>query len=380
MGQSAAFRLRVEPLKAGHFAGNSHEGVSGGLLSSATLQSLLLQTWISGLGGLFHSSLTTRTTRVLTLLETASAIRTDCWRWHCFARQPPLKLLASGSSSAQSPERFSRSQALRLLIQGAMKDPVAQSPSWLVRCDPLDQVTLDVLRESGFQPLLLRRIWTAPQKQAAPVMGQTQGSADDLQWSSISQNNVKALLSVEQSSISPQHRQIIDRQCIDLLDRRQGSLVLMAGVDREPVAIAGLLNRPWGLESFRFEFVRGPAWDARIGSAFKNHLHRWVVRGRTPELLVNEDDHRMQNLLESLGWTSEKSELLLGRSLWRRVSQREPTGLRPLETMLGHLQPQNPPLPPTGTKALKPRPTPRSMLSLDVGRRRIGLAGCDASD
>lgn len=353
MGQSAAFRLRVEPLKAGHFAGNSHEGVSGGLLSSATLQSLLVQTWISGLGGLFHSSLTTRTTRVLTLLETASTDqdrllamallrpgnrRSSCWH---------LDLL-----QAQSPERFSRSQALRLLIQRAMKDPVAQSPSWLVRCDPLDQVTLDVLRESGFQPLLLRRIWTAPQKQAAPVMGPTLGSADDLQWSSISQNNVKALLSVEQSSISPQHRQIIDRQCIDLLDRRQGSLVLMAGVDREPVAIAGLLNRPWGLESTRFEFVRGPAWDARIGSAFKNHLHRWVVRGRTPELLVNEDDHRMQNLLESIGWTSEKSELLLGRSLWRRVSQREPTGLRPLETMLGHLQPQHPPLP---TPTLAPR-------------------------
>ena len=150
MGQSAAFRLRVEPLKAVHFAGNSCKGEIGDFLPYATLQSLLVQTWISGLGGLFRSPLTTRTTRVLTLLETASTHqerllamalfrpgnrRSSCWH---------LDLL-----QAQSPERFSRSQALRLLIQGAMNDPVAQAPSWLVRCDPLDQVTLDALRESG---------------------------------------------------------------------------------------------------------------------------------------------------------------------------------------------------------------------------------------
>ena len=76
------------------------------------------------------------------------------------------------------------------------------------------------------------------------------------------------------------------------------------------------------------------------------------MRGRPLELLVNEDDHSMQGELERLGWTSGGSELLLGRSLWRRVSQREPAGLRSLETMLGHLQPQHPPLP---TPTLAPR-------------------------
>lgn len=353
MGQSAGFRLRIEPLKAGHIASNPFNGERNEGLPDTTLQTLLVQNWVSGLGGLIRSPLTTRTTRVLSLLETASTHQD---------RLLALALLRPGNRRStcwhldllqfQSPERFSHAQALRLLIQDSMKDPVAQSPSWLVRCDPLDRVTLDVLRESGFQPLLQRRIWTAPQKQRSALEEQALGLPDDLRWSAVSRSNVKPLLSLEQSSISPQHRQIIDRHWIDLLDRRQGSLVLMAGVNKEPVAIAGLLNRPWGLDASRCEFVRGPAWDARISSAFSDIVHRWVVRGRIPELLVNEDDHRMQNQLESLGWTSEKSELLLGRSLWRRVSQREPGGLRSLETMLGHLQPQHPPLP---TPTLAPR-------------------------
>lgn len=353
MGQSAGFRLRIEPLKAGHVTSYPQGGEHQAALPPSTLQTLLVQNWVSGLGGLIRSPLTTRTLRVLTLLETASSQqdqllalallrpgnrRSTCWQ---------LDLL-----QVRTPERFSRSQALQLLIQGAMKDPVAQSPSWLVRCDPLDRITLDVLRESGFQPLLQRRIWRAPETSSAPSEQPSLACPEGIQWMPVSRSNVKPLLSLEQSSISPQHRQIIDRQWIDLLDRRQGSLVLMAGVDREPVAIAGLLNRPWGLDASRYEFVRGPAWDARISAAFSSILQRWGMRGRPLELLVNEDDHSMQGELERLGWTSGGSELLLGRSLWRRVSQREPAGLRSLETMLGHLQPQHPPLP---TPTLAPR-------------------------
>ena len=353
MGQSAGYRLRSEPLKAAHIAGQADAGEPNGWMPAATLQTLLVQNWFSGLGGLIRTPLTTRTTRVLSLLETASGARD---------RLLALALLRPGNRRStcwhldllqiKGPERFSRSQALRLLIQDSMKDPVAQSPSWLVRCDPLDRVTLDVLRESGFQPLLQRRIWTAPHKQPSPSRDQSLGCPEGVHWSALSRSNVKPLLSLEQSGISPQHRQIIDRHWIDLLDHRQGSLVLMAGPDREPVAIAGLLNRPWGLDASRFEFVRGPAWDARIGAAISAMVRDWRERGRTPELLVNEDDHWMQSQLERLGWSSDRSELLLGRSLWRRVSQREPVGLRSLETMLGHLQPQHPPLP---TPTLAPR-------------------------
>ena len=65
----------------------------------------------------------------------------------------------------------------------------------------------------------------------------------------------------------------------------------------------------------------------------------------TPELLVDEDDARLLAIVQRCGFQLQQTQLVLGRSLWRKLGSRELSGIRPLESMLGRLQPQQPPLP-----------------------------------
>ena len=160
-------------------------------------------------------------------------------------------------------------------------------------------------------------------------------------------------MALEQASISPQHRQILDRQWSDLLDLSGGgSTVLTVQRDGASQVIAGMIRRPWGMDSPRLEVLRGPAWDERIGSGLPAALNQLLGQQNPPSLLVADDDQQLRAVLEGQGWQEGAVEMMLGRSIWRRVHQRSLGGLRPLESMLGRLQPQQPQLP---TPSLAPR-------------------------
>ncbi|QNI55019.1 hypothetical protein SynBIOSE41_02520 [Synechococcus sp. BIOS-E4-1] len=325
-------------------------------IENSALQSLLVQSWFSRLEQFLPDPLNARLTRVLALIESSSESadqieslllmrssnrRNSCWH---------LDVL-----TLASPRHFSRQQGLRLLIQQALNDDIARCRSWLVRCDPTDRPQLDLLRELGFQPLRQARIWNPPIP-VSPSPPEAQRSlqlSDGLSWNPLNQDNARQLLALEQASISPQHRQILDRQWCDLLDLRGGgSTVLTVERDGSSQVIAGLIRRPWGMDSPRLEVLRGPAWDERIGIGLPAALSQLLSQQVSPTLLIAEEDHQLRSILASQGWQEGPLEMMLGRSIWRRVHQRSLGGLRPLESMLGRLQPQQPPLP---TPSLAPR-------------------------
>ncbi|WP_231884107.1 hypothetical protein [Synechococcus sp. MIT S9504] len=325
-------------------------------IENSALQSLLVQSWFSRLEQFLPDPLNARLTRVLALIESSSESadqieslllmrssnrRNSCWH---------LDVL-----TLASPRHFSGQQGLRLLIQQALNDDIARCRSWLVRCDPTDRPQLDLLRELGFQPLRQARIWNPPIP-VSPSPPEAQRSlqlSDGLCWNPLNQDNARQLLALEQASISPQHRQILDRQWCDLLDLRGGgSTVLTVERDGSSQVIAGLIRRPWGMDSPRLEVLRGPAWDERIGIGLPAALSQLLSQQVPPTLLVAEEDHQLRSILASQGWQEGPLEMMLGRSIWRRVHQRSLGGLRPLESMLGRLQPQQPPLP---TPSLAPR-------------------------
>ena len=350
MAATAGFRLRVEPLKAGHLGQIASVSDACSTIENSALQSLLVQSWFSRLDQFLPDPLNARLTRVLALIESSSDSaeqikslllmrssnrRNSCWH---------LDVLSLASSL-----HFSRQQGLRLLIQQALSDDIARCRSWLVRCDPSDRPQLDLLRELGFQPLRQGRIWDPPITASSCSVQLPQG----LSWSPLNRDNARQLLTLEQASISPQHRQILDRQWCDLLDLSGGgSTVLTVQRDGANQVIAGLIRRPWGMDSPRLEMLRGPAWDERIGAGLPAALNQLLSQQSPPSLLVAEDDHQLRAVLEGQGWQEGAVELMLGRSIWRRVHQRNLGGLRPLESMLGRLQPQQPPLP---TPSLAPR-------------------------
>ena len=356
MAVTAGFRLRVEPLKAGHLAQIASVPDACSTIQNSVLQSLLVQSWLSRLDQLLPDPLNPRLTRVLALIESSSESadrigslllmrssnrRNSCWH---------LDVL-----SLAAPRHFSRQQGLRLLIQQALSDDIARCRSWLVRCDPADRPQLDLLRELGFQPLRQARIWNPPDTISPSSPNATgQGQlANGLCWGPLTRENARQLLALEQASISAQHRQILDRQWCDLLDLSGGgSTVLTVERDATSQVIAGLIRRPWGMDSPRLEVLRGPAWDQRIAAGLPAALSQLLSQQITPSLLVAEEDQQLRDLLASQGWQEGSLEMMLGRSIWRRVHQRSLGGLRPLESMLGRLQPQQPPLP---TPSLAPR-------------------------
>lgn len=355
MAATAGFRLRVEPLSASHLALSPTAQAACSPLPENFLQSLLVQSWLSRFDQWLPDRLNARLTRVLSLIESCSDSadrletlalmrcgnrRHSCWHLDL------LPLL--------SPRHFSRQQGLRLLIQQALSDDIARSRSWLVRCDPADRPQLDVLREMGFQPLRHGRLWTPPEQiTTAPDGAVTATPPRGLGWGPLSDDTARQLLTLEQASMTPQHRQILDRQYGDLLDLRGGgSTVLTAQREQSQQVIAGLIRRPWGIDAPALELVRGPAWDERIGDALPAALVTLQLQQTAPCLVVAEDDQQIASVLEGQGWQPGPLELMLGRSLWRRAPQRSLAGIRPLESMLGRLQPQHPPLP---TPSLAPR-------------------------
>ena len=356
MAPTAGFRLRVEPLKTSHLAQLPSLQPATLILKPNSLQGLIVQSWLSRFDEWLPEPLNPRLTRALALIESCS---------ESVERVAAMALTRSGNRRQTcwhldliplaSPRHFSRQQGLRLLIQEALNDQTARNQSWLVRCDPEDRPQLDVLREMGFQPLLQSRVWDAPvtDSREVAVASTAFPLPAGLSWCDLNRDNVRQLLALEQASISPQHRQILDRQWCDLLDLRGGgSKVLMANREGTHQVIAGIIERTWGMDAPRLELIRGPAWDERIGAALPAALKHLQQQEPTPSLLIAEDDQHLASLLDTLGWEFGALELMLGRSVWRRVSQRNLRGIRPLESMLGRLQPQHPPLP---TPSLAPR-------------------------
>ena len=75
------------------------------------------------------------------------------------------------------------------------------------------------------------------------------------------------------------------------------------------------------------------------------------------------------------GMAPEGEEVVMARSAGAAMPQTSQVVSRKLEAVLG-MQPAE--AHPNPTRALVAASAPRSVLSLDVGRKRIGLAGCDA--
>ncbi len=272
-----------------------------------------------------------RADRLLSLLVLRSLNRRgSCWQLELEERQ--------------SPNCTTRIAVIRQLLQKALNDGVARSKSWLIRCDSHDQDLLDLSRELGFQPLRRLRVWRI--EGACSPRIQMPALSSEYRWRALDHSTARQVLALEQACCSTHHRQLLDRQWQDLVDQSSSGCGLLEwNGDDQRQDLAGLISRPSGFARPRLELFRGLAWDERLSHALPPVLNRLARLKPAPELLVDEDDERLQDIVKGCGFQSFQTQLLLGRSLWRKVGTRELSGIRPLESMLGRLQPQQPSLP-----------------------------------
>ena len=332
--QASGSSLRVEALSAAHLRL---------LLTSAEVsssnqwadqpQAMILQSWLF------------RKLRVLVALEQDEARadqllslvvlrslnrRRSCWQLELEERV--------------EPRCTSRISVIRQLLHEALSDGVARSQSWLIRCDSNDQDQLDLSRELGFQPLRRLGIWRVdPSSLSGASISEL---PPHCRWRPLDNSTARQLLALEQACCSTHHRQLLDRQWQDLVDQGSKGCGLLEQIDSDQnQVLAGLVARPSGFATPRLELLRGLAWDERLTEALPPALKRLARLQPAPELLVDGEDDRLQTIVQRSGFQLQHTQLVLGRSLWRKLGSRELSGIRPLESMLGRLQPQQPPLP-----------------------------------
>ncbi|MDP6309491.1 MAG: hypothetical protein AB8A35_00180 [Prochlorococcus sp.] len=329
--------LRVESLRANHLAllnSSEHPG------RIHWLESMLWRGWLATAEQQLPSLLPSRQPSCLVALEQKTlvglvVIRPYNRRGTCWSVNLPELLT--------KPRHISQQCVGHDLLKCAIQNGNKRAQSWVLRCPANDADQLAITRELGFQPLKLFQCWTPPSLTAES----TPELSIDLSWQKINRKTAVLLWPLEKAGASGHLRQIVDRQWIDLLDQNQtGSGVLLAQGGTTGTAIAALVSHPGSGSETVLELIRDVSWDPRLTEALAKVLADVISSSKKLRLITPSEDESLNNLLERFKWQRTEEELLLGRSLWRRqVSNKLLPGTRPLQSILGRLQPQRPPLP-----------------------------------
>jgi len=334
----------VESLKARHFP---MLNASAEARQLQWLQTMLLRGWIARAEEHLPNLLPARHPCCLVAIEQNQLLalvvaRPYNRRGSCWSVTMP-ELLAT-------PGEYSLRRVRHDLLQSALQLGSNRAKSWVLRCPASDADQLALTRELGFQPLKLFQFWTAPLAETQSPQTQHASPSDlpgDLSWQQITHRTANLLWPLEQAGGSGHLRQIVDRQSIDLLDQSQdGTGVMLCHSGGFDKAIAGLVSRPESEQRPVLELLRDVGWDPRLTKALPIILSHAIKPSLQAKLLTASEDEPLNQLLDQLGWQPAGEEMLLGRSLWRRqMNSKLIPGTRPLESMLGRLRPQRPPLP-----------------------------------
>jgi hypothetical protein len=234
------------------------------------------------------------------------------------------------------------------LLRAAIRQARGAS-SWIASAATSDDDRLAALREQGFQPLRTDRLWRwSPD--AAPAATRLRSGPGELQLQPLSRRNALLLWQLEQSACPALLRQLLDRRVEDLLDQSRGKGWLLVDPSRDQAVAAArwLGEHPGG--GHDVELTVHPGWPQLLGGATERLLRELQQQWRSPQaqLWLRSDalDEPRHRWLTQLGAECRGERVLMARSVWHR--QDHPVaaqGARPLEAMLGQLQPRRRPLP-----------------------------------
>ncbi len=309
------------------------------------LQLMLFRSWLSKLEKKISDLVPLRNPNCLLALENEKpiallVIRPFNLRGTCWTLSFPELLLC--------PEEYSYTFIRQNLIAKVLESENLRTQSWLIKCKATEKDQLDIIRDFGFQPLKFFNCWSPPNLiQNHTREDSTEEWYKDFEWQELNKVNAHHLLRLQQASESSHLRQLIDHQWRDLLlSNRDYSGVLIPKNKDKPNAIAGLICRNWSEGQLTIELLRDLAWDERISIVLPGILNNLIRKGNNLILETSREDEYLTNFLSGLGWVHLDETILLGRSLWRRQdSKRILNRTKQLRSMLGPLNPQNPPLP-----------------------------------
>ncbi len=234
----------------------------------------------------------------------------------------------------------------KLLIQESLERVKNQCKSCLIKTQVNDTELIASAREMGFQPLKVYRTWNIPQR-TVDRTGKKQVVSENCLWEDINKMNVQNLWRLEQASESVHLRQIYDRKSTDLLYARRPGTGCFFNLDgKNKTAIAALTYHEIAWQSNSYQLIRDIAWDERLDHIIKYIENSISGKDNKITLEVDNEDKKLNALLEDNLWVEQSEQLILGRTLWKRQSNNKlHQGSNSLNAVLKRLSPQNPPLP-----------------------------------
>ena len=236
-------------------------------------------------------------------------------------------------------------QIFQKLFEAATEFENRRSYSWIIRSEASNVDRLAAARELGFQPLKTFRCWNPPEINKNEVKDYK--LPVNLKWDSINQTNISLLWNLKKASESPHLRQIVDRTISDLMEQsRENSGILIKNSNQGKQAIFALISREGLYKSQNLELVRNTLWDNSMNKAIPMILSKLSLREWELTLEINKDDAILNQLLKEYGWRDVGEKILLGRSIWKRSTNKTIIkGAKSLGTIIEGFKPQSPPLP-----------------------------------
>ncbi len=349
MLEEATRPLRVEALKAQHLLM---------FLSGAQkkyfykLQGMLLRNWAAKLEENLSAVLPSKQSCFFIAIEKDSPIslvevypynsRGSCW---VLTMPQPLSI----------SKQYSQREVLHMLLKRALQHGNEKAKSWILRCNANNLDYLSLARELGFQPLKHLQTWSPPLTQKNIKPSPLDSYPKNIYWQKLSRKTAPLLWPLVKAEASVHLRQITDRSWHDLLfQNKHGSGVLISKKDNSAIAIAGLLGSTGSAsQPLTLQLLRDTSWDSRLSEVLPKTLNDLLNTSKNILLETSIEDEKTTHLLKQHNWEKNTEEILLGKSLWKRqLNNKLIPGSKSLESMLGRLQPQTPPLP---TPSLGPR-------------------------
>ena len=236
----------------------------------------------------------------------------------------------------------SRYNLLQRLLQKIIYDSNIKTQSFLICINTYDSQNLSIIRQSGFQPLRIKKYWTN-ENIFYPKRNVTE---DKYYWEKLNKENTQQIWRLEQSRQSINLRSIFDRQWYDIFEKR----TFLTGVIKckENRIIAGLIPSVCPQFNLSLELIRGLAWDERLNLLIPQKINSMQLNKRKFYLETTSEDNKLNQILNNSGWVVQEEKILLGRSIWKRQNSYKLKSLESkiITNLVGNLQ-QQPELPST---------------------------------
>ena len=342
--------LRVESLKGHHIPMLRSLKPNKGL---GYLQLMLLRNWLASLEKNLSRFLPSRNSFCYLALEDKKPValillkpynlQGTCWTI------PLVEVLSTQII-------YSEKKILQCLIKTALEYGNVKTHSWLIESSITDNNRLAIAREFGFQPLKIFNCWSPTDNSKYEVKeDKLLGLSSCDEWQEVNNINANSLLRLQQLWESSHLRQITDRNYKDILEKKHNCTKVLVSKVNSSNAHAGLIVREFSENDIYIELIRDASWNEKISINIQFALSKLVEtnKGISIYIQTSKEDEKLTELLKTFGWKLTHEKLLLGRSLWRRQeSKKLSIRTNNLESMLGSLSPQTPPLP---TPTLVPR-------------------------